>query len=112
MTSKSKAKTDEFVRSELLPVGEVSISKDSGWRPLDQGRVQELVADFKDGAYGQNTLAPPSIIDGGVCASDGKRRLDNGLQSVAALQILLGEYQEAKANGEDVPETCLCHSLL
>ena len=67
-----------------------------GWRPLDQGRVSKLVADFKSGAYGQNTLAPPSLIDSAACLCDGKRRLDNGLQCVAALQILTGELEESK----------------
>ena len=106
------SKGPKFLRSELLAVNEVSVSKESGWRPLDWGRVSELVADFKSGAYGQNTLAPPSLIDSAACLCDGKRRPDNGLQCVAALQILTGELEESEANSEAVPETCLCHSLL
>ena len=109
-----KAKADankgpKFVKSELISVHEISISKESGWRPLDPTRVGELVADFKGGSYGQNTLAPP--IDACTCLSDGKRRLDNGVQCVAALQILSREIEESKANGQDLPEFCLRHSL-
>ena len=198
-----------------------TLSQESGWRPLDHGRVSELVADFKSGAYGQDTLAllgcrsasrrrpscaptrmkleaylkpedPPikavakdlgidsmmgvrrrvtthkkrfkkgqqrakrlaalhiksptknlRVFRAGVqsvalyghesvgvtpkrmkwlrgvvagfagrkklgpqsaaCLCHGKRRLDNGLQCVAALQILTGELEESKANGEDLP---------
>ncbi|OLP80212.1 Pre-mRNA-splicing factor 18 [Symbiodinium microadriaticum] len=96
------SKGPKFLRSELLAVNEVSVSKESGWRPLDWGRVSELVADFKSGAYGQNTLAPPSLIDSAACLCDGKRRPDNGLQCVAALQILTGELEESEANSEAV----------
>jgi len=112
-----KAKADnksagpKFVKSELVSVHDISISRESGWRPLDPARVGELVADFKAGSYGQNTLAAPSLIDACTCLSDGKRRLDNGVQCVAALQILSREIEESKANGEDLPDFCLRHSL-
>ena len=83
MAPKPKGKQDanvrggpKFLRSEILPVGEVSISGESGWRAQDRGRITELLADFKSGAYGQNTLAPPSLIGDNTCVCDGKRRLD------------------------------------
>ena len=119
MAPKPKGKQDanvrggpKFLRSEILPVGEVSISGESGWRAQDRGRITELLADFKSGAYGQNTLAPPSLIGDNTCVCDGKHRLDNGVQCVAALQILATELAESKANGEDLPDTCLHRSFL
>lgn len=36
----------KFVRSALVKVSAISLAKDSGWRPLDSARVQEIYTDL------------------------------------------------------------------
>ena len=82
----------KVVESKRVKVVEMSVKDDtSGWRPLDQGRVQELLDVFKRGEYGTSTLANPSVLQWSSPASDGLLRISNGKSTIAALQQLQSE---------------------
>ena len=36
--------------------------QDSGWREIDEQRVAELEAAFKQGDFGQTTLSMPTVV--------------------------------------------------
>lgn len=82
----------------VVNIKEVSIGEDSGWRPENASRVANLCARFKGGEYGMGVLAIPSIRLNqesrpmlGVV--DGCYRLSNGKATLAALKILLEEWE-------------------
>ncbi len=92
------AQGPEVIETCRIKLGDLSISEDSGWRPLDPERVAELVAVFKDGDFGATTLAIPSVLADSEkliksSREDGRFRLNNGKSSVAALKQLAAELE-------------------
>ena len=85
-----KAKTPVVKEEDLfLPLDDLSVAEDSGWRATDPKRVQELLDLFLSGQYGLGILKPPSVLvfDGAPkLASDGRRRLNDGKHTIRALQ--------------------------
>jgi hypothetical protein len=86
------------VGHEKLRLDEVSLASDSGWRELDNERVDELVAVIMQGSWGMTSLAGPSIVsEGGTkqcSAEDGKFVIFNGKHIVKAL-LVAREYATA-----------------
>ncbi len=94
------------IKTVDVPLEEISIAENSGWRPLDEERVQELVTTFTSGEMGMTILANPSLraVAGVVKLDvDGKKLLNQGKQTVAALQYL----KQVAADGGWFAETGL-----
>ena len=82
----------------LVKIEDVSVENDSGWRPVDPGRVKELVSLFLSGQYGIGLLRPPSIIQQSGApknASDGRQCLSDGKQTMCALAKVKQIYEDA-----------------
>ncbi len=83
-----------------MPVMDISVAADSGWRPLDEPRVTELMQAFRQGEFGLGILVMPSVLCHAgvpkVSVHDGRRRVNNGKSTVCALQRL----QQEAAGGE------------
>ena len=50
--------------NRVFDVDELSCAQDSGWRELDEQRVEELTQAFKQGEFGQTTLSAPTALGG------------------------------------------------
>ncbi len=100
-----KAMPKTVVASAKVLINDISISEDSGWRPIDRNRVEELKLMFEEGQYGMNLLRKPSCLQevGHMLTSshDGLLKLADGKHTVAALSELkckydsLGEEEQA-----------------
>ena len=59
-----------------IPLTELSVAEDSGWRSLDESHVKALEETVRGGAWGQTTLVRPSVLQEGekkcVSAEDGR----------------------------------------
>jgi len=83
---------------ESYPVDDLSMATDSGWRELDDVRVDALKVDFRNGKYGTGNFSKPSVQisssspegnDEEVKSDiDGLTRLDNGKSTIKALRDL------------------------
>lgn len=78
-----------------VALDDISIDQDSGWRDLDSERVSELKDAFKNGDSGLGILAIPSLLEDKISAIDGRRCLNNGKATVAALKALMDEWKVA-----------------
>lgn len=112
MAPKSASKPDvnlapKIIRTDYVKASAVSCAEDSGWREINDARVQEIIADLKAGNYGVNTLSAPSLVDGQMSAVDGLKICDNGKHFCKAMQILGGELQSSDAT----PDWVSCHGL-
>ena len=78
-----------------IPLLELSVAEDSGWRSLDATHVATLEETVRGGAWGQTTLVRPSVLheNGKKCTSaeDGRYMLNNGLHAVKALMNVAAE---------------------
>ena len=85
----------QFLTSTVVKLCEISVANDSGWRDIDDARVQELEAVILDGSYGATSLAGPSLLaeDGKPMHSttDGGYILNNGKQIAHALQHIFAK---------------------
>ena len=91
-----------------LPLDDISVAEDSGWRVLDEDRVSELLDVFKHGDFGATTLAMPSILCDDdskpiLSREDGRARLNNGKSTVAALKKLREEWLPSGGAGGSDP---------
>ena len=82
-----------------LPVLDISIAADSGWRELDQEDVDRLTRLFREGDYGVGILTIPSVqVDFQKkmkeSVADGRALLNNGKSTVAALQQLAKAWSD------------------
>ena len=88
-TPPKNSKMAKQIRTQLVPLQEVSLATDSGWRDVDEGHVATLKAMITRGDWGSTTLAGPSLIaEGGhiiLSKEDAKFVIFNGLQIVSAL---------------------------
>ena len=83
----------ELTREKLLAT-QLSVKRpESGWRDLDDERIDALKANFRDGQWGMNIMAGISVLSGTDC--DGNRLVDDGLSTVVALQALTQEFPGA-----------------
>ena len=83
--------------STFVQIDEISLEEDSGWRPIDPRRVQELKDAFLRGEYGQGLLRKPSLLwfaGKGKLSSNGAPRLADGKATFAALAELKTEYKK------------------
>ena len=73
-----------------IPLDQLSVAADSGWRDLDPIHVAELEMVVRSGRWGQTTLARPSVLEASgrkvVSLEDGRFALNNGLHAIKALQ--------------------------
>ena len=86
----------------VIDVKDVSVEASSGWREVDERRVQQLVDCFLDGDYGVNILRKPSILqedDRLKLAGDGLVALCDGKHTFAALRIVQAMYED-EATGD------------
>lgn len=93
---------------ELVKISDVSVAADSGWREVNQRRVDELVDSFKTGLYGVGLLRRPSILSahGAVkLASDGRSTLMDGKHTFVALAILAELYRKDVESANAEPAT-------
>ena len=105
MAPKSKTLAAAHLGTERIPLEEISVADDSGWRELAQGHVAELRATILNGDYGSTTLAKPSLLvdqaDKIVLSGvDGCYVINNGKHFVAALQQLAPSFEEARKAAE------------
>lgn len=96
-----------FKRTERVLLDSLSIADDSGWRQLDEERVNELEAAFFEGGFGQTALAGPSVVHVQgqplFSAHDGGAVLFNGKHCVAALMRVREKWLQAVA-GSPAPD--------
>ena len=100
----AKGSAPRVRNSVVLPLDDFSIAADSGWRDLDEDRIDELVSIFKNGDFGATTLAMPTVLcdDEGkalLSREDGRARINNGKSTVAALQKLRAEWLASGPRG-------------
>ena len=80
-----------------IPLNELSVCEDSGWRSLEASHVKSLEETVRGGAWGQTTLVRPSVLQEGEkkCTSkeDGRYVLNNGLHAVKALMNVAAEVE-------------------
>ena len=93
---KAKNKAPTTVKTERVPLCDISVAKDSGWRALNNRHVTALASKFRKGEYGHNILGVPRIRLGCatkeplVSSMDGKYMLNNGKCCIQALLQLAG----------------------
>ena len=80
-----------------IPLQELSVEEDSGWRALDASHVTALMETVRGGSWGQTTLVRPSVLQVGekkcTSATDGRYVLNNGLHAVMALKKVAAELE-------------------
>ena len=113
-TKPKKAFAPKIVGSTRIPLDDLSVAEDSGWRDEDEERVIELVQMIKDGQWGATTMAKPSVLQGAgnvlISAIDGRTLLNNGKQVVIALsrvrqEIDLNTVADMEWSVDDLEET-------
>ena len=73
----------EFVRNAYVELEKLSVSAGvSGWRDADPEHIQELATTFTRGGWGMPVLRGPQMLEK---EHDGKKILDDGCSTVAAL---------------------------
>ena len=86
-----------------IPLDELSVAEDSGWRSLDASHVKTLEETVRGGAWGHTKLVRPSVLEEGgkksTSAEDGRYLLNNGLHAVKALMNLAAELEAADSGG-------------
>ncbi len=102
------AQAPRVIDNRRIKLDDISIAEDSGWRELDEERIQELTVAFKNGEFGQTTLGCASVTADQqdklkTSRHDGRYRLSNGKSTVAALQALAAEYRAAEGTKEGPP---------
>jgi hypothetical protein len=100
MAAKSVQYGPVFVRNQCIALD--SISSDglaTGWREVDDDRVQVLTTMFLQGAFGQSVTCGVQIMD--KEDTDGRKLIDDGVSTVLALRRCHAAYQ---ANKETTPE--------
>ena len=78
----------------------ISVGEQSGWRPHDVSRQQEIKADLMHGKYGHSILRDPQLLKS---ARDSRYLLDpsglilvgDGLQFISALKSIQKDWQTA-----------------
>jgi len=81
--------------SMRIKLEDLSVQADSGWRDVDQKRVEDLVATFERGEYKPNIMSKPAVLSFGgrpKLASDGLRKLCDGKHTIMALQQLKASF--------------------
>ena len=99
---------------EKVKIEDVSVGDDSGWRPVDEVRVEELTQLFLTGQYGIGLLKPPSVIarDGQpVLAIDGRQCLSDGKSTMSALARLKKIYEDPDQRDSHEWSTSLVEAL-
>ena len=91
--AKAKSQAPKLLRCEVIPLADISVADDSGWREIDDERCTELQDVILDGSWGATALKGPSLIadDSGklqFCTIDGKAILFDGKHLVTVLQFL------------------------
>jgi len=82
-----------FVKNALLPLEQISLEERSGWRPRSDKRIEQLAELFRAGQFGVSCACGVQLLS----AEDinGKYLIDDGYSTVAALEKLRAEQQEA-----------------
>ena len=86
-------KTPTVLSTEVIPLKDISVAEDSGWRPTDPGRIADLRKRFETGECGMGVRAIPSIRTGSdghkmLSTHDGCFRLSNGKATVNVLKAV------------------------
>ena len=107
-TPPKNSKMAKQIRTQLVPLQEVSLATDSGWRDVDEGHVATLKTMITRGDWGSTALAGPSLIAEGsriiLSKEDAKFVIFNGLQIVSALLRLKTEIDgKSTAECETLP---------
>ena len=84
--------------TRIYPLEDLSVAQDSGWRDLQDVRVEALKVDFKDNKYGTGNFCKPSVIISSSSPAehdeevksdiDGLVKLDNGKSTIQTLKHL------------------------
>ena len=92
-----------------VPLNQLSMACDSGWRFLDATHTQTLEEVVRDGDWGLTTLARPSILQESgtgkrlVSTEDGRYLVNNGLHAIKALQNVAAVLATAP-DGAETPK--------
>ena len=78
----------------------ISLGEQSGWRPHDVSRQQEIKTDLMNGKYGHSILRDPQLLKS---ARDSRYLLDpsglilvgDGLQYISALKFIQKDWEQA-----------------
>ena len=78
----------------------ISLGEQSGWRPHDESRQQEIKTDLMNGKYGHSILRDPQLLKS---ARDSRYLLDpsglilvgDGLQFISALKSIQKDWEQA-----------------
>ena len=84
----------------LMPLGDISLGPDSGWRAFDEDRKDELKKKFKAGDWNQTILQCIAFLP--KTDADGKWLIDDGLSAGTALVELSTEYAQEKASHDEI----------
>ena len=85
---------------EVIDIMDVDLTDESGWRPINADRVDELLQEFLKGNYGLNVLKDPMLR-----AKDGVVRQSKNIKSLLADgKHKFKALQEAKALYDDPAE--------
>ena len=100
----------------VIALGDISVGKESGWRPSQQGVQKKFEKEFPT-SYGAGILriprvllkARPSTDAGPVFIEDamGKALLDDGKSTILALNALVSKFEAG-----DLPADTCCPNLL
>ena len=100
----------------VIALGDISVGKESGWRPSQQGVQKKFEKEFPT-SYGAGILriprvllkARPSTDAGPVFIEDamGKALLDDGKSTILALNALVSKFEAG-----DLPADKCCPNLL
>ena len=85
----------------MVPLMEISIGDDSGWRAIDLQRKEELVASFLGGQFGKSILRSALLRNVGGKSKlglDGLKLLIDGKVTVAALLDCFSVYNKMKCD--------------
>jgi hypothetical protein len=83
----------QFIHNSVVPVLSLDMEdKNSGWRDPCPERVAELTKIFLDGGFGLSVLCGIQILD--TASSSGKKLVDDGVSTVAALQHCFKRCEE------------------
>ena len=80
-----------FVRNAIIPLGDLSIGVGSGWREQSDERITALENIFLLRGFGQSVACGVSVVDRED--ADGKKLIDDGVSTVAALKRCLAKYE-------------------
>ncbi|OLP92330.1 hypothetical protein AK812_SmicGene25877 [Symbiodinium microadriaticum] len=76
---------------QKIPLEDLSLAHDSGWRSIDETFVATLVESITSGQWGQSIFAGVTVLGpSDLSAEDSRRLIDNGKQCVAAFVQVKG----------------------